>query len=625
MTKLQLIPAIAGVCALCAAPTGAQSVDSDTRSLAAVPVQNRPIRIHFANTDVSDVLQALSVKTHANIVFPAQIKKPISINLTAANLEDALNYVTGAAGLAYRKMGSTYIVAVAADLKQMLQSFGAPTRIALTTLESDAAVKLIEGALPYVTARPAGSQAVLVIGSADDLQQARTLLDEQQKTQLSDPMVQETVVLQFVQPSQVTTMLQSVFPTLKAQVVGSGAADKVGGTLVLAGPRSMVKSARQAILGADVSTTPQAPERVYRVYDIKYSSAPVLREMLDKAMPGVTVVVGPSVYSPPTPNFNPISAVSLGTSNSGGGSGGGTGGGSGGSGGGSGGSGGGSGGSSDSGSGGGGTSGGTSGSGSTNRGGEKAKTLVLAGTLPELDAALRLLEQVDIAPKQVTVDVKVMDVSRNAEEQLGLTYTWQPFTAYEQPPNTASGTLASPSTRPLGLGHFSRLPWQMQTTINALGTRNDSKILADPHIQVLDNDDASIFIGDTIRSQISQSSISGTTLQIVEIPVGIILLVRPRINADGKITLRVHPVVSTVTSITNGLPQTSSREAETTVMVQDGETMVIGGLIRDEMTKSIQEIPLLAKLPLVGELFRNRSTSHVKSDVLVFITPHLVK
>ena len=157
-------------------------------------------------------------------------------------------------------------------------------------------------------------------------------------------------------------------------------------------------------------------------------------------------------------------------------------------------------------------------------------------------------------------------------------------------------------------------------------TRTDTKLLADPRVQVIDNEDANIFIGDTVRTQVSQSSLNGTTIQVLEFPVGIILLVRPRVNSDGKITLRVHPVVSTITGFSAGnLPQSSSREVETTVMVQDGETIVIGGLIRDEYSKIIQEVPFLSKLPLIGELFRNRSTNRRHSDVMIFITPHIVK
>ena len=90
--------------------------------------------------------------------------------------------------------------------------------------------------------------------------------------------------------------------------------------------------------------------------------------------------------------------------------------------------------------------------------------------------------------------------------------------------------------------------------------------------------------------------------------------------------MRIHPVVSTVTAVGPGnLPQSSNREAETTVMLKDGETVVIGGLIREEHIRSMREVPLLSKLPLVGELFRSRSTSHRKSDIMIFLTPRIVR
>jgi type II secretory pathway component GspD/PulD (secretin) len=90
--------------------------------------------------------------------------------------------------------------------------------------------------------------------------------------------------------------------------------------------------------------------------------------------------------------------------------------------------------------------------------------------------------------------------------------------------------------------------------------------------------------------------------------------------------MRIHPAVSTITGISNeNLPQTATREAETTVMVKNGESVVIGGLIRDEEVITVTEVPILAQLPLVGELFRHRRTDKKKSEVLVFITPRIVE
>ena len=157
-------------------------------------------------------------------------------------------------------------------------------------------------------------------------------------------------------------------------------------------------------------------------------------------------------------------------------------------------------------------------------------------------------------------------------------------------------------------------------------TNRDSKLLASPNISVVNDQDASIFIGDTLRFQTLATSgpNTGNQFTVVEVPVGIVLLVHPRVNDDGNITLRVHPVVSTVTGFTAGLPQTSSRETETVIRVKDGDTIVIGGLIRDEEIKQMSKIPLLGDLPIIGRLFRNDLHTKRRSEVTIFLTIKMI-
>lgn len=227
------------------------------------------------------------------------------------------------------------------------------------------------------------------------------------------------------------------------------------------------------------------------------------------------------------------------------------------------------------------------------------------------------------------IEVKVVDVTPQFNDSVGLAYGFTPIGIANVPVGTGidptTGQKLPPVlTQTAGNAVFTRFGPGFAAQINAIAQHTNSKLLANPRVQVIDNDDASIFIGDTIRTQIAQSGIAGTTIQVLEFPVGIILLVRPRINADGRVTMRIHPVVSTVTSLGAGnIPNTSNREAETTVLMQDGETIVIGGLIRDEFTKSLQEVPVLSRIPLIGELFKYRANSRRRSEVQVFITPHI--
>lgn len=592
----------------------------------APPAQRqRPLRLNFANIDVSDALQAIAQYFRANIVMPAQVKKPITLTATVASVDDALRLVASAGDLAFRQIGDTYVIAPTGALRIAIEPFGERLRVKLNTLTPQQAVTLLDSAVPYLTARPAGTQ-VLLIGAPEDIALARGILSEQDPVApIAEVQGTELITLQYANAAQVVTMLKSMFPTLKAEAVG--AADRPGGVVGLAGPRSQLDAAREAIRVVDIPTAPREPDRIYRVYAIKYSSAPQLKAFLDKAAPDVSALMGPETYAPLVPTFRPLSGATLGGSI--GGLGGGSAGG-----------------------GGGGTTSGAGGFGGlsglggmagqqvalrTPVPGDRAKSLVLSGLPAHIDAAVKLLEEIDIPPIQVMVDVKVVDTSPERAEELGLKWNWTRFGLYEARPGTPvdtsntggiGGDFTQFFTRPVGFGQFSRVPWSFQAILGALITRKEAKLLADPRIQVSDNEDANIFIGDTIRARIiAQGGLTGTTIQIAEFPVGIILLVRPRVNADGNVSLRVHPVVSTITSIDSdtGIPNTSAREAETTVMLKAGETVVIGGLIRDELSKTVSEVPFLSKLPLVGELFRNRSTNHRHSEVLVFLTPHIIK
>jgi type II secretory pathway component GspD/PulD (secretin) len=583
--------------------------------------QRAEVPIAFTNTDVSDVLLAISRAFRANIVFPAQTKVLISLNIRVRSVDEALRYVVGSAKLTFRQIRDTYVVAAPADLRMAMEPFGERERLTLRSLTPPEAAALLEGALPYLTARPAGTQ-VLLVGAPEDIAQAKALLEEQDRSRAGETLTTEVVSLQYAPAAQVAAMLKNMFPGLKADAVGPS--ERPGGAIGLAGTPSQIASVRETVRVVDLPTASREPTREYRIYNIKYSSAPILQEFLQKAAPDVTALIGPETYSPLAPNFRPLSGATLGTS--GGSLGGGLGGGV-----------------------GGGVSGGFGGGARGNGGlfgaaeerrakeGDRAKILVLSGTAEQLDAAFKLLEKVDIPPRQVMVDVKVVDTSPERAEELGLQWNWTRFGFYEATPGTQVDTANSTGlggdftrffTRPLGFGQLSRVPWSFQSILSAMITRREAKLLASPRVQVIDNDDANIFIGDTIRSQIALSGgISGTSIQIFEFPIGIILLVRPRINDDGNITLRVHPVVSTITAIDpqTNIPQSSAREAETTVMVKDGETIVIGGLIREEMTKTVEEVPLLSRLPLIGELFRKRSDRQRRSEILVFITTRILK
>jgi type II secretory pathway component GspD/PulD (secretin) len=254
-----------------------------------------------------------------------------------------------------------------------------------------------------------------------------------------------------------------------------------------------------------------------------------------------------------------------------------------------------------------------------------ALSLVLRGKPADLDEAIRVLSMVDVPAKQLVVEARVAEVSPEDMANLGVDWKWDAFQFTERPNSGA----AAGAPGPLGFGSFGRSAFNPIATLNLMVTKKQARILASPHISVLNDQDASIFIGETIRIRVlaTSSATAGATYTVYEIPIGIVLLVRPRVNDDGYITARIHPVVSTLLNVPdeNNLPHTAAREADTTVRVKDGETLVIGGLIQEIDSKTMSKIPLLGDLPLVGQLFRSQSRDHKRTEVLVFVTIRLAK
>lgn len=165
-------------------------------------------------------------------------------------------------------------------------------------------------------------------------------------------------------------------------------------------------------------------------------------------------------------------------------------------------------------------------------------------------------------------------------------------------------------------------------------TLSNGKVLARPNVTTFDGRQAKIMMGDKVpvftSSSDSTDTDADTTMTVEYKDVGIQLDVLPRINEEDKetITMVIKPSVSTITewveSGNNKAPQISERSAETTIRVKSGETILLGGLLKEEEIKNIKQIPILAKIPLLGELFKSRSLEKSQSEIVVAITPTIV-
>lgn len=241
-------------------------------------------------------------------------------------------------------------------------------------------------------------------------------------------------------------------------------------------------------------------------------------------------------------------------------------------------------------------------------------TLTVSGSSSLLYQVRQELEKVDVASQQVNIQAMVVELSKGNSRNLGLSY------------------LSNPWSKDTSIGGYNGFKFSVSAQHEE--TLSNGKVLARPNVTVFDGRKATILMGDKVpvftSSSDSTDSDSSTTMTVEYKDVGVKLEVLPRINEMDKqtITLVIKPSVSTISqwveSGNNKAPQISERSAETTVRVKNGETILIGGLLKNEEIKSIKQIPFLSKIPILGELFKSRSTEKKNTELVIAITPKIV-
>ncbi|MCK4689777.1 MAG: type II and III secretion system protein, partial [Candidatus Marinimicrobia bacterium] len=158
--------------------------------------------------------------------------------------------------------------------------------------------------------------------------------------------------------------------------------------------------------------------------------------------------------------------------------------------------------------------------------------------------------------------------------------------------------------------------------LRSIQTDYDLNILSRPHLVTLDNQEATIEVGDQIPYKVlSQYGITSYEFKSATVK----LLVKPHINNDRTITIELKPSADFQNGQTpDGIPIIATRKAETKVKVANGKTIVIGGLMRDSDVQTINKVPILGSIPILGALFRSKINIKEKTELVIFITPRIV-
>lgn len=260
-----------------------------------------------------------------------------------------------------------------------------------------------------------------------------------------------------------------------------------------------------------------------------------------------------------------------------------------------------------------------------------SNTLLFNGSPAEARKIKETLQTLDFPAQQVTLEAKILSIMKSEENKLGLQWNWDTLPQYIEN-NNSNGRNNSSEKNATGSahqGHFhlwngTHAQFRFTSTLNALITSGKAKVLATPSLITLPGKEASIFIGSHIPV-ITEKHNNGESAYSTEyVDAGIKLRYTPVVSKDGYITSVVHTEVSTPTLISELKNyRINSRTADTNVRMRNGETLIIGGLISEEEQKQLQKIPFLSKIPLLGELFKNRYSSKNKTEVIMLLTPYL--
>lgn len=449
----------------------------------------------------------------------------------------------------------------------------------------------------YVVATPQGLQN-LISGS-------QTAADQTRTTQIvayryADPNSLSKVIQEQAPGAQVSWNLSSAQPT-------KGAGTKVA---LISGTEAEVRTAAKLIETVDATLSKSEQESIVDTYVVKHASPTDLRAIVQELVPEVSIIVGPR------PGFNLLAPAPLGDSagrtvgekgvdqalQGGGGSGG---------------------------------SGGVQQAATGNQQGpdpsvdERVNMLILTGPRPAVERAKEALARIDVAPPQVLIEARVVEVSNDLDDTLGVLWDFSG--------TKANFTLSTPNPSDRGnfgtivFGRLTRDAIGISAKLDALFKDNKAHLLANPKLLVLNAKQAQIFIGDEVRYIESvQSTQNGVSVTTGKVNVGIQLNVVAKTNPDGEITLQIHPEVSLITGflktpVGGEIPQVSRRFADSAVRLRSGETLVIGGLISQRDLKLVQKVPLLGDLPILGYLFKQTNTKRSNSEIMVFLTASLWK
>ena len=251
-----------------------------------------------------------------------------------------------------------------------------------------------------------------------------------------------------------------------------------------------------------------------------------------------------------------------------------------------------------------------------------SNSLVIKTSRGDMQRITQVISELDKRPAQVLVEVAIMDVQGDSSQILGI----GPNTTLPNGSTIKQKGMANTFAEGTQGMFVNLIEGNFNVLLEALQSNQNIDLLATPKILAVNHKKATIITGQRLGFRTTTSSTDGNFVSegVDFLDVGTKLSFTPHIANNGDITMEIKPEVSEGTVSDDGIPNEDSTEAETTVLVRDGQTVLIGGLIREKNVQTVTGVPLLSDIPFLGDFFKKNSTERVKKETIVLITPRLV-
>ncbi len=250
----------------------------------------------------------------------------------------------------------------------------------------------------------------------------------------------------------------------------------------------------------------------------------------------------------------------------------------------------------------------------------RTNSLIIKDRPDNLNMIAALIDSLDRATPQIQIEAKLLEIDTSSLWELGI--DWSAVRGGSSPMDVSQST-AGEVTKAIGNFAYGTVKnsFALNATIANLASQNKAHILAQPSISTMDNETATILMGQEIPLKMFDQS-GNVVIKMYQ--VGTKLIVTPHVTSPTRILMHLRPERSSYSYDPNGVI-ISTQKAETNVVVSDGQTAVIGGLTNQEKKSSKVGVPILKDIPLLGMLFRYTKHETVTNDLVIFVTPHLIK